>query len=42
MEAGLEHYTTVLTSAVLALDPKPRVVAVVRGDRAPQMQMVVR
>jgi hypothetical protein len=42
MDAGLEPYTALLTSAVLALDPKPRVVAVVRGDRAPQMQMVVR
>lgn len=42
MDGGLAHYTALLTSAVIALDPKPRMVAVVRGDRAPQMQMIVR
>lgn len=42
MDGGLAHYTAVLTRAVIAMDPKPRVVAVVRGDRAPQMQMIVR
>lgn len=42
MDGGLEHYTGVLASAVIEFHPKPRVIAVVRGDRAPQMQMIVR
>lgn len=42
MQGGLGHYTAYLTRAVIALQPKPRVVAVVRGDRAPQLQMLVR
>ena len=42
MDRGLEHYTAVVTRSVVMMDPKSRVVAVVRGDRAPQMQMVVR
>lgn len=42
MQGGLGHYTAYLARAVIALQPKPRVVAVVRGDRAPQLQMLVR
>lgn len=41
-DVTLERYTTELVQALMALEPKPRTLAVVRGDRAPQLQMIVR